>query len=75
MLTDIAQRTGGRYFRAKDSDALSRIFGQIDQLETSQVEYVRYRSADESTRPFLLLALGAMALELLFASTIAVRAP
>ncbi|MEZ4455940.1 MAG: VWA domain-containing protein, partial [Gemmatimonadales bacterium] len=32
LLTDIATRTGGRYFRAKDSDALSRIFTQIDQL-------------------------------------------
>src|SRR5262249_49389606 len=29
LLTDIASLTGGRYFRAKDSDALSRIFGQI----------------------------------------------
>ncbi len=75
LLTDIADRTGGRYFRAKDSDALSRIFSQIDQMETDQVEYVRYRSADESTRPFLFLALGALALELLSAATFAVRAP
>jgi Ca-activated chloride channel homolog len=75
LLTDIATLTGGRYFRAKDSDALSRIFGQIDQLERSQVEMVRYRSVDESTRPFLVLAIGALALELLAAATIAVRAP
>lgn len=75
LLTDVAERTGGRYFRAKDSDALSRIFGQIDDLETSQVEMVRYRSADESTRPFLGFALGMLALELLLAGTVAVRAP
>ena len=75
LLTEIATRTGGRYFRAKDSDALSRIFAQIDQLETSQVEMIRYRSADESTRPLLLFALVCLGLELVTAATIAVRAP
>jgi len=75
LLTDVAERTGGRYFRARDSDALSRIFSQIDALETSQVEMIRYRSAEESTRPFLLLALFAMGLEVLLSSTILVRAP
>jgi Ca-activated chloride channel family protein len=73
LLTDIANRTGGRYFRAKDSDALSRIFSQIDQLEKTQVEMVSYRSSDESTRPLLLVALGALALELMAAATISRR--
>jgi len=73
LLTDIATLTGGRYFRAKDSDALSRIFDQIDELERNQVEMVRYRSLDESTRPFLILALGALMLELLTAATVARR--
>ncbi|MGE0553133.1 MAG: VWA domain-containing protein [Gemmatimonadales bacterium] len=75
LLTDVAERTGGRYFRARDSDALSRIFSQIDALETSQVEMIRYRSAEESTRPFLLVALFAMVLEVLLSSTVLVRAP
>ncbi len=74
-LTDIATRTGGRYFRAKDSDALSRIFAQIDQLERTQVEMIRYRSADESTRPLLLFVLAALGLELLCAATVSVRVP
>ena len=30
LLQEIAAKTGGRYFRAKDSEALSRIFRQID---------------------------------------------
>ena len=75
LLTDIATRTGGRYFRAKDSDALSRIFTQIDQLEKTQVETVSYRSADESTRPLLLVALGALVLELLASATVVRRVP
>jgi Ca-activated chloride channel family protein len=73
LLTEMATKTGGRYFRAKDSDALSRIFAQIDQLERSQVEMIRYRSADETTRPLLLLALGALAVELLAAATVSRR--
>jgi Ca-activated chloride channel family protein len=75
LLTDIATRTGGRYFRAKDSDALSRIFSQIDQLEKTQVEMIRYRSVDESSRPVLLIVLLGLGLELVCASTVAVRAP
>ena len=33
LLREIAAKTGGRYFRARDSEALSRIFRQIDELE------------------------------------------
>ncbi len=75
LLTDIATRTGGRYFRAKDSDALTRIFSQIDQLEKTQVEMIRYRSVDESTRPVLLFVLAALGLELVCAATVSVRVP
>jgi Ca-activated chloride channel family protein len=45
LLTDIANATGGRYFRARDPVALQRITEQIDALERSPVRsrtYVRY---------------------------------
>jgi Ca-activated chloride channel family protein len=45
LLTEIAEGSGGRYFRARDGVALQRIFEQIDQLERSPVEarsFVRY---------------------------------
>lgn len=45
LLTEIANSTGGRYFRAKDGEALQNIYEQIDRLERSIVEqraYVRY---------------------------------
>jgi Ca-activated chloride channel family protein len=45
LLTDIANATGGRYFRARDPAALQRITEQIDQLERTPVRsrtYVRY---------------------------------
>ena len=45
LLTEIATTTGGRYFRARDGQALQNIYEQIDALERSVVEsrsYIRY---------------------------------
>jgi Ca-activated chloride channel family protein len=45
LLTEIATTTGGRYFRARDGEALQRIYEQIDTLERSVVEtraFIRY---------------------------------
>lgn len=42
MLTEMARRTGGRYFRARDNNALEQIYAEIDQLETSEVEETIY---------------------------------
>jgi Ca-activated chloride channel family protein len=75
LLTEIAKRTGGQYFRAKDSEALSRIFSEIDQLEKTPVSVTRYTQFDEATRPFLLVGLLALGLELLLNATLVVRVP
>jgi Ca-activated chloride channel family protein len=37
-LQSIAQATGGKYFRATDTDSLKSIYQEIDQLETTRVE-------------------------------------
>jgi Ca-activated chloride channel family protein len=75
LLTAIAEETGGRYFRATDGAALSRIFRQIDELERSEQEERVSEDRAESTRPFALAGLGLLALELLLASTVVVRVP
>ena len=75
LLQEMAQKTGGRYFRAKDSEALSRIFRQIDALEKTPIQVTRYTRYDETTRPLILLGLAALGLELLLASTLVVRVP
>lgn len=38
MLTEMATKTGGRYFRARDTNALRGIYSEIDRLERSEVE-------------------------------------
>lgn len=73
LLKEIADKTGARYFRAKDSQALSRIFQQIDQLEKSPTVMARYTRFDEATRPFVLAGLLTLGLELLLSATLVVR--
>jgi Ca-activated chloride channel homolog len=65
LLTDIANASGGRYFRARDPAALQRITEQINALERTPVRsrtYVRY---SELFRWPLALMLVALAAELL----------
>ncbi|MEO2019372.1 MAG: VWA domain-containing protein, partial [Fuerstiella sp.] len=42
----LAEKTGGQYFNAQDTEALKRVYAEIDQLEKSEVEgrlYTEYR--------------------------------
>lgn len=46
VLTEIANMTGGRYFRATDTQSLENIYAEIDDLEKSKLEdrvFVDYR--------------------------------
>ncbi len=37
-LAEVASTTGGRYFRATDTESLASIYGEIDELETTEIE-------------------------------------
>jgi Ca-activated chloride channel family protein len=75
LLRDIADMTGGRYFRATDPEGLSRIFSQIDQLEKTPVVVSRPKHYEEAYQVPLVLGLGVLAVELLVAATVVVRVP
>jgi Ca-activated chloride channel family protein len=75
LLRDIAGSTGGRYFRAKDSQALARIFQQIDGLEKTPIHVTRYVRYDEISKPVVLAGLLFLAVELLLNATLVVRTP
>ncbi len=70
LLRNIAEQTGGRYFRAKDKEALQFIYEQIDKLEKSKVEISSYKRYEERFLPFILAALIFLALEMLLRFTI-----
>ena len=75
MLRAIAERTGGRYFRATDREALREIYNEISTLETSQVEVRTYTSIDEQFAYFLWPAFGLLLLEILLTTTRLRRIP
>ena len=47
VLQDIAERTGGRYFRADDAEALLDVYEEIDRLERTKITEDRSRQYDE----------------------------
>ncbi len=80
-LKKVADETGGRYFRATDTESLANIYAEIDQLEKSYVEarhFVDYRElAIESVQfgwiavpPLVLLALICLAAQILLSETL-----
>ncbi len=56
LLTEIADETGGKYFRAKDNNGLSEIYKSIDALEKSKVEVTNLTKYKDKYLPFALLA-------------------
>ncbi len=66
MLTEIADLTGGQYFRATDKKGLAAIYEQINQMERTKVEVTDFTRYSELFAPFLLLAALLLAAELLF---------
>ncbi len=64
LLQDIANFTGGRYFRARDPGALQRIYREIDQLERVPVRTRSFVRFTERFRWPLALALLALTLEI-----------
>ncbi|OGU75349.1 MAG: aerotolerance regulator BatA [Ignavibacteria bacterium RBG_16_34_14] len=47
LMKEIAQTTGGEYFRATDNKKLEEIYKTIDKLEKTKVEITSYRNAKE----------------------------
>ena len=48
-LKEIAETTGGQYFRATDSRTLARVYEQIDELERTKIEQRRFSDYKEMT--------------------------
>lgn len=70
LLKEIAQTTGGLYFRATNNTKLKEIYEEINKLEKTEIEEFKYQNYDEKFRPLTLFALGLLGLELLFRYTI-----
>lgn len=74
-LSEIASRTGGKYFRATDKQKLKAIYDEINQMEKSKVEITDLTIYHEQWVPLLLLALALLLVEMLFSQIILKRIP
>jgi Ca-activated chloride channel family protein len=75
MLTQIADATGGKYFRATDTEALEDIYAAIDKLERSKVETRIFTKRTEAFFPFVMAAIILLVLEVLLSSTVFRKLP
>jgi len=74
-LKKIAEQTGGRYFRATDSDSLKQIYAQIDSLEKSEVKWIDHSEYEELFPFFLIPALLLVLIETTLTQTRLLRVP
>jgi len=70
VLQDIADLTGGKYYRATDKRKLIEIYEQIDQLEKTILDTQDYTRKEEEYFPFLLIGLILITTELLLRYTV-----
>ncbi|MCC9072653.1 VWA domain-containing protein [Flavobacterium sp. F-65] len=56
MMKTIANKTGGKYFRATSNEKLASIYNEINKLETTEIEELKFYDYDEKFRPFVILA-------------------
>ena len=70
LLSNIANSTGGKYFRATSNQKLDEIYSEIDKLERSKIEVTEFRRLHEEFYPLVAWALALLLLEFLLRKTI-----
>ena len=75
LLTNIANETGGKYFRATDNKSLQDIYSEIDRLEKSKVEITSFHRYTEKFYPFIFAAMALLLLEIILRYTIFKKFP
>jgi Ca-activated chloride channel family protein len=66
-LKNIAEITGGLYFRATDMKELKQIYAKIDKMEKTEIEMKNYTRYEEAFMPFLFWGVGLLLIERLLA--------
>ena len=69
-LKSIADKTGGRYYRATDNQALENIFSEIDALEKTTLDVKNYRNVEDDYMLWAWLLLAFVGIDLLRRNTL-----
>jgi Ca-activated chloride channel homolog len=75
LLQQVAEATGGKYFRATNKQKLQEIYGQIDKLEKSKIDVTRFSNRHDENFIYMLVALGLMLLEIILRYTVFKKIP
>ena len=70
LLKEIAEVTGGKYFRATNNKKLEEIYEEINKLEKTEIEEFKYYNYEEKYRPLVILAGLLLLIELLLRFTV-----
>ena len=74
-LAEVASTTGGRYFRATDTESLAGIYQEIDELETTEIEVQNFTRYTELFHVPLAAGLLLLLMEAGLANTILRKLP
>ncbi len=70
LLKNIAEKTGGLYFRATNNKKLRDVYKEIDKLEKTEIEEIKYYNYKEKFRLFVVLGLILLVLEWILKNTL-----
>ncbi|MGC1391128.1 MAG: VWA domain-containing protein [Bacteroidales bacterium] len=70
ILQEIAQTTGGKYFRATDNDKLTQVYKEIDKLEKSKIDVKQFSRKEERYLLPALIAFFMLVIEITARNTI-----
>ena len=65
LLKNVANKTGGLYFRATDNKKLEEIYNEINKLEKTELEEIKYSDSEEKYRLLIIAAIGLIFVELI----------
>jgi Ca-activated chloride channel family protein len=74
-LKEMARRTGGKYYRADNTETLKRIYEEIDKFERSEVAMKKFQRYTELFKWFVLAGLSFFGLEMVLGNTVWRRLP
>lgn len=70
LLQQIADETGGKYFRAESESKLQQIYDEIDKMERSKIEVNEFKRLHEEFYPFVIWGLILLVLSFILKNTI-----
>ncbi len=70
LMKTIAKNTGGKYFRANSNSKLESIYKEINKLETTEIQELKFYDYDEKYRSFVWIAGILLLIEILLRNTV-----